>query len=181
MKITAGPLSGLLILEPNVFKDERGYFYEVFQAKRYAEMGMPPFVQDNFSHSTRNIIRGLHFQKPHPQGKLVYVTQGHVFDVAVDIRKSSATFGKWFGIHLSDENHIQLYIPPGFAHGFCTLSDEANFNYKCTEYYFPESETGIAYNDKQLNIAWPVENPILSDKDKKLPCLHECENDRLFA
>lgn len=181
MKVTAGPLSGLLIIEPKVFKDERGFFYEVFQQKQYADLGIPVFVQDNFSHSTRNVIRGLHFQLPHPQGKLVYVTRGHVFDVAVDIRKSSRTFGQWFGIHLNDENHTQLYIPPGFAHGFCTLSDQADFNYKCTEYYFPESESGIAWNDEQINIAWPVQNPVLSIKDKKLPCLHEHQNDRLFA
>lgn len=142
MNITEGPLSGLLILQPRVFKDERGFFYEVFQAERYKDLGIPPFVQDNFSRSIQNVIRGLHYQLPHPQGKLVYVTRGHVFDVAVDIRKSSPTFGQWFGIHLTDENHTQLYIPPGFAHGFCTLSDEADFHYKCTEYYFPQGEQG---------------------------------------
>lgn len=181
MQITAGPLSGLLIIQPRSFSDNRGYFYEIFQQNRYLESGIPPFVQDNFSHSTRDVIRGLHFQSPNSQGKLVYVTRGHVWDVVVDIRKSSETFGKWFGIHLDDKNHTQLYVPPGFAHGFCVLSDGADFHYKCTEFYYPEAELGLAWNDPAINIPWPISNPVLSTKDKLLPNLYEVKNEKLFA
>lgn len=181
MQITEGPLPGLIIIEPKAFKDNRGYFYETFQRKRYEDIGIPPFVQDNFSHSTRNVLRGLHYQLPNPQGKLVYVTRGSVWDVAVDIRQHSPTFGQWFGVHLNDENHKQLYIPPGFAHGFCVLSDEAHFHYKCTDYYTPDAEQGIIWNDEKLNITWPVENPILSPKDEIYPCLHELSHEKLFA
>jgi dTDP-4-dehydrorhamnose 3,5-epimerase len=169
MEIKESPLQGIIIIQPKTFKDERGYFYESYQQKRYAELGLPPFVQDNVSRSKKNVLRGLHFQSPHPQGKLVYVTRGHVFDVVVDIRKDSPTYGEWFGINLNDENHTQMYIPPGFAHGFCVLSDEADFHYKCTDYYYPQSEGGIIWNDKKLNISWPVENPVLSAKDKTFP------------
>src|SRR5215510_6168930 len=140
MKVSQAPLSGLLIIEPKKFNDSRGYFYEVFQHKRYAEYGIPPFVQDNTSHSKRDVLRGLHYQLPHPQGKLVWVTRGAVWDVVLDIRRRSSTFGKWFGITLNDDNHLQFYIPPGFAHGFCVLSQEADFHYKCTDYYSPEAE-----------------------------------------
>jgi len=181
MKITAAPLEGLLIIEPKVFGDHRGYFYEVYQQNRYAEYGIPPFVQDNISRSKRNILRGLHFQFPHAQGKLVWVTRGSVWDVSVDIRVGSPTFGKWFGMTLSDENHTQLYIPPGFAHGFCVLSDEVDFHYKCTEYYFPDAERGIIWNDAQLNIQWPITNPILSAKDLTLPSFYEIANEKLFT
>lgn len=169
MDIRQAPLPGLIIIQPKTFEDERGYFYESFQHKRYAELGIPPFVQDNSSRSKKNVLRGLHFQSPHPQGKLVYVTRGHVWDVAVDIRNNSPTYGQWFGLHLSDENHTQMYIPQGFAHGFCVLSDEADFHYKCTDYYFPEAEQGIIWNDKKLNIPWPLENPVLSAKDQLFP------------
>jgi len=181
MQITTSPLHGLMIIQPKIFQDNRGYFYEVFQQKRYEEMGIPAFVQDNFSRSTRNVLRGLHYQLPNPQGKLVYVTRGSVWDVAVDIRKSSPTFGQWFGMELNDENHTQLYIPPGFAHGFCVLSDEADFHYKCTDYYTPGAEQGIAWNDATLNIPWPVQNPVLSPKDELFPCLHEHTHEKLFA
>lgn len=181
MQVTNGPLSGLLIIQPKIFNDERGYFYEVFQQERYKEIGIPPFVQDNFSRSTQNVLRGLHYQLPNPQGKLVYVTRGHVFDVAVDIRKSSSTFGQWFGIHLTDENHTQLYIPPGYAHGFCVLSAVADFNYKCTDYYLPQAEKGLLYNDPHLNITWPVDKPLLSPKDTLFSNFLEQENDRFFA
>ncbi len=138
-----GPLAGLIIIEPKVFKDNRGYFYEGFQQKRYSELGIPAFVQDNSSRSTRNVIRGLHYQLPAIQGKLVDVTRGKVWDVVIDIRVSSPTFGQWAGFTLSDENHIQFYIPPGFAHGFCVLSEEADFYYKCTDYYIPRLNTAL--------------------------------------
>lgn len=181
MKVTKAPLSGLLIIEPKIFVDDRGHFYEAFQQKRYEEHGIPPFVQDNISRSRQHTLRGLHYQLPHAQGKLVYVTRGDVWDVAVDIRTTSPTFGHWFGIHLNDENHTQLYIPPGFAHGFCVLSDEADFHYKCTDYYFPDSEQGIIWNDDKLNIPWPVKNPILSPKDELYPSLHEIGHEKLFT
>ena len=126
------------------------------------------FVQENWSRSTFGILRGLHFQVKHPQGKLVSVHNGKVFDVAVDLRKESKTYGKWYGLELSDENHLQMYVPPGFAHGFCVLSDVADFVYKCTDYYNPSDESGIIWNDTTLNIKWPIKNPIISDKDRRL-------------
>jgi len=181
MKITAGPLPGLLIIEPHVFVDNRGHFYETFQRKRYEECGIPTFVQDNVSHSKQNVLRGLHYQLPHSQGKLVYVTRGSVWDVAVDIRVHSNTFGQWYGIQLSQDNHVQVYIPPGFAHGFCVTSDEADFHYKCTDYYLPEAEHGISWNDARLNISWPVQHPILSAKDEMYPSLHEIAHEKLFT
>jgi dTDP-4-dehydrorhamnose 3,5-epimerase len=181
MKITEGPLSGLLIIEPKVFKDERGFFYETFQLERYKKAGMPEFVQDNTSHSKRNALRGLHYQLPHSQGKLVTVTRGEVWDVVVDIRLSSPTFGKWFSITLTDKNHVQMYIPPGFAHGFCVLSEDTDFSYKCTNYYAPGCEYGIAWNDPKLNIPWPIQQPILSPKDEIYPLLHETPHEHLFA
>jgi dTDP-4-dehydrorhamnose 3,5-epimerase len=180
MKTTEGKLPGLIIIEPQTYADNRGYFYENYQQQRYQELGIPAFVQDNFSRSRRNVLRGLHYQHPHAQGKLVYVTRGSVWDVVVDIRKNSATFGQWFGITLSEENHIQMYIPPGFAHGFCVLSEEADFHYKCTEYYSPGDEQGLAWNDANLNILWPIQNPILSPKDQVYPRLDECAHEKLF-
>jgi dTDP-4-dehydrorhamnose 3,5-epimerase len=182
MKITPGPLAGLLIIEPSVFTDDRGYFYECFQQQRYAQYEIPAFVQDNVSRSKHNVIRGLHYQLPHAQGKLVGVTYGKVWDVVVDIRASSPTFGKWIGITLSDENHTQMYIPPGFAHGFCVQSEEADFYYKCTEYYDPASERGIAWDDHQLNIPWPVTGQaIISPKDNTYPSLLELSHEQLFT
>lgn len=181
MKITEAELPGLLIIEPKIFDDNRGYFFESFQQERYAEKGMAAFVQDNISRSKRNSLRGLHYQIPHAQGKLVWVIRGSIWDIVVDIRLSSPTFGKWFGMTLSDENHMQLYIPPGFAHGFCVLSDEADFYYKCTDYYKPLCEHGIAWNDPRLNIPWPVQNPILSPKDENYPSLHEIAHEQLYA
>lgn len=180
MNVTKGPLTGLLLIEPRLFTDDRGYFHEVYQQSRYTEAGMPPFVQDNVSRSKRNVLRGLHYQLPHAQGKLVYVTRGTVWDVVVDIRRSSPTFGRWFGIELSAENHKQMYVPPGFAHGFCVLSDEADFHYKCTDYYHPSHEHGIRWCDPALNIPWPIQNPILSAKDNEYPFLSELPHDKLF-
>ena len=142
---------------------------------------MPHFIQDNVSRSANHVLRGLHYQLPHAQGKLVGVTQGVVWDVAVDIRVQSPTFGQWFGITLSDENHLQLYIPPGFAHGFCTLADNTDFYYKCTEYYSPAAEHGIRWNDTRLNIPWPIKNPIVAAKDERFPYLDEISREQLFT
>lgn len=169
MQIEATTLPGVLLVKPKVFSDTRGQFFESFQARRYLEHGMPlPFVQDNISYSQRGTLRGLHYQLQHPQGKLVSVLRGKVFDVAADIRVGSATFGHAFGCELSDENHYQLYVPPGFAHGFFVLSEEACFHYKCTDYYAPQDEHGIAWNDPQLNIPWPcTAAPMLSEKDQR--------------
>lgn len=180
MQTTPGPLNGLLIITPRLFHDARGYFFESFHQTRYAALGLPPFVQDNHSVSKKNVIRGLHYQQPNAQGKLVFVTRGKVWDVVVDIRKSSPTFGQWFSLILSDENHTQLYIPPGFAHGFCTLSDEADFAYKCTDVYTPGAEHGIRFDDPDINIPWPTTTPILSEKDKTYPLLANIPRENLF-
>lgn len=166
MKVIPTTLPGVVLIEPKVFGDARGFFLETFHAERYAQAGIPgPFVQDNHSHSAKGVLRGLHFQKQYPQGKLVYVTSGMVFDVAVDIRPHSPTLGKWVGMTLVAEQHQQFYIPPGFAHGFCVLSEQADFHYKCTDYYHPEDEGCIRWNDPEINIQWPINNPILSAKD----------------
>lgn len=168
MEVVKTSIEGVLLLKPQVFGDERGYFVETWQQRRYEEIGINlPFVQDNHSKSTKGILRGLHFQKKHPQGKLVMVSLGQVFDVAVDIRPESPTFGKWYGAILSQENQNQLWIPPGLAHGFLVLSDVAHFHYKCTDFYYPGDEGAICWNDIDLNIKWPVmdRTPILSAKD----------------
>ena len=160
-------LPGVVIIKPKVFEDQRGFFTETFQKKRFAEHGISTnFVQDNLSCSTKGVLRGLHYQLPHSQGKLVSVVNGKVFDVAVDIRKSSPTFGQHISVILDDANHQQLYVPPGFAHGFCVMSETAHFIYKCSDYYFPKSEYGIRFDDPDLNIDWPIKAPILSEKDK---------------
>jgi dTDP-4-dehydrorhamnose 3,5-epimerase len=167
MKISHSKLKGCVIIEPHVFGDERGFFLETFQAARYEqEAGIDlPFVQDNHSRSLRGVLRGLHFQKTKPQGKLVRVVRGEVYDVAVDIRKGSTTFGEWESVILSEGNKKQFWVPPGFAHGFVVLSDTADFEYKCTDYYDPSDEGSILWSDSDLNIPWPIENPILSPKD----------------
>ena len=168
MKISHSKLNGCVIIEPRVFGDERGFFLETFQAVRYEqEAGIDlPFVQDNHSRSARGVLRGLHFQKTKPQGKLVRVVRGEVYDVAVDIRKGSATFGEWEGVILSEDNKKQFWVPPGFAHGFVVLSDTADFEYKCTDYYDPSDEGCILWSDPDLDIPWPIANPALSTKDK---------------
>jgi len=167
MRITALDIPGLLLIEPRLFRDQRGLFCETFHAQRYAEAGLTErFVQDNYSRSTQGTLRGLHYQEPHAQGKLVMVMEGAVFDVVVDIRKGSPTFGSWYGAELSSENLLQLYIPPGCAHGFCVTSEAATFLYKCTDFYSPKDEQGIIWNDPALGIAWPVSQPILSAKDQ---------------
>lgn len=172
MEIIKTSIPEVIVFIPPVFTDSRGYFLETYQQHKYAEAGISkPFVQDNQSYSTKNVLRGLHFQLRHPQAKLVRVTQGSVFDVAIDIRKNSPTFGKWHGEILSAENRKQMYIPENFAHGFCILSDSAEFVYKCTDFYVPGDESGLIWNDPQLGIKWPIEQPILSDKDAMLPSL----------
>ncbi len=173
MKVVETALPGVLIIEPTVHGDGRGFFLETFHAERYRrEAGIElPFVQDNHSRSGRGVLRGLHAQRRHPQGKLVRVTQGEVFDVAVDIRTGSATFGRWAGATLSDGNHRQLWVPPGFAHGFVVLSETADFVYRCTDYYHPEDEIGVRWDDPELAIDWPVSAPLLSAKDQMLPTL----------
>ena len=178
MKITQLPLPGLFQIDPDVFQDARGRFVEVFREPRYAEIGIgKPFVQDNLSWSVRNVLRGLHYQLDHPQGKLVMAVKGRVYDVAVDIRRGSPTFGRWYGTELSEVNMRQLYIPPGFAHGFCVLSDEAGFLYKCTEIYAPADERGILWSDPALAIPWPVSAPLLSPKDQAFKCLADMTAD----
>ena len=168
MKISHSKLKGCVIIEPRVFGDDRGFFLETFQAARYKqEAGIDlPFVQDNHSRSARGVLRGLHFQKTKPQGKLVRVVSGEVYDVAVDIRKGSATFGEWEGVILSEDNKKQFWVPPGFAHGFVVLSDTADFEYKCTDYYDPSDEGSILWSDPDLDIPWPIANPVLSTKDE---------------
>lgn len=172
-KITVTPcdIEGLYVIEPTVFKDERGYFVETYNQNDMKESGLDMvFVQDNQSMSTRGVLRGLHFQKQFPQGKLVRVVRGKVFDVAVDLRSDSKTYGKWFGVELSAENMKQFYIPEGFAHGFLVLSDEAEFCYKCTDFYHPGDEGGLAWNDPEIGVEWPLEEGvdlIISEKDQK--------------
>jgi dTDP-4-dehydrorhamnose 3,5-epimerase len=175
MNIIKTKLQGCIIIEPNVFVDERGFFLETFQVERYANLAGidSPFVQDNYSRSSKGVLRGLHFQKTKPQGKLVRVVKGEVYDVAVDIRKDSYTFGHWEGVILSEENKRQFWVPPDFAHGFLVLSETADFEYKCTDYYDPSDEGVITWNDKNLDISWPIENPILSDKDSKALTLND--------
>lgn len=169
MKIIDAELPGIKIIGPRVFSDDRGFFFESFRKNYYNENGMSlPFVQDNISRSKHGVLRGLHYQLKYPQGKLVTVINGAVFDVVVDVRVGSPTFGKWLSIELSDTNHKQMYIPPGFAHGFMVLSEFADFYYKCTDYYHPEDEYGVIWNDHNIGIKWPniKKEPILSSKDR---------------
>ena len=175
MNVIETQLRHCVIIEPTIFGDERGFFLETFQASRYADLAgiNLPFVQDNYSRSSKGVLRGLHFQKTKPQGKLVRVVRGEVYDVAVDMRKSSATFGRWEGVVLSEYNKKQLWVPPGFAHGFVVISDIADFEYKCTDFYDPSDEGSIIWNDPDLNIPWPIDNPRLSEKDANSQLLAE--------
>lgn len=168
MKIIDTKIADVKIIEPKVFGDERGFFLETFQSEKYkrALNIEGEFVQDNHSRSAKNVLRGLHFQRNNPQGKLVRVVRGEVFDVAVDIRLESPTFKQWVGVYLSEENKTQFWVPPGLAHGFVVISDYADFEYKCTNYYDPSSEGCLSWNDPELGINWPVSDPILSEKDK---------------
>lgn len=180
MEITPTSLKEVLIIEPKVFEDPRGFFMETYHQSRYAQHGIPSrFVQDNLSFSVRGTLRGLHYQLTRAQAKLVQVITGEIFDVAVDIRTGSATFGQWAGVRLSGENRRQLFIPQGFAHGFCVLSESAHFSYKCSDVYAPEDEAGILWSDPDIRIDWPVADPIISEKDKALPCLSDMPPSRL--
>ncbi|AQR93892.1 dTDP-4-dehydrorhamnose 3,5-epimerase [Clostridium saccharoperbutylacetonicum] len=181
-KFIKSEIDGAYIVEPKVFGDERGYFMEVYNEEAFKEAGLNmTFVQDNESKSSKGVLRGLHFQRKHSQGKLVRVTKGEVFDVAVDLRIGSETYGKWEAVILSDENKKQFYIPKGFAHGFLVLSEEAVFNYKCTDFYAAEYDSGVMWNDPDIDIKWPldrIQNIILSEKDKKHPSLKELDLSR---
>lgn len=180
MNVVKTELPGVIIFEPKVFGDDRGYFIETWSRQRYAEAGIEEeFCQDNLSFSPKGILRGLHYQHPHSQGKLVSVVTGEVYDVAVDIRVGSPTFGRHVDVYLSEDNHKQLYIPPGFAHGFCVVSDTARFSYKCTSYYKPENEGGIIWNDPDIGIDWPIDNPFLSQKDSQCAKLNDIAPEKL--
>ncbi|MCS6786363.1 MAG: dTDP-4-dehydrorhamnose 3,5-epimerase [Thiobacillaceae bacterium] len=177
MRVIETQLPGVLILEPKVFGDARGFFLESYNERTFAELGLPTrFVQDNHSRSARGVLRGLHYQIRQPQGKLVRVTRGVVYDVAVDLRRSSPTFGRWEGVELSEHNQRMLWVPPGFAHGFYVLSELADFLYKTTDFYAPEHERAIRWDDPDLAIAWPLAGePLLSAKDRAAPSLREAE------
>lgn len=180
MKRIETTLPEVVIIVPDVYRDERGFFLESYRIDKFEKLGIGVrFVQDNHSKSVKGTLRGLHFQYPHGQGKLVRVTQGEVFDVAVDIRTKSPTFGKWFGTVLNTENMHHMYIPQGFAHGFCVLSDTAELHYKCTDLYVPACDRGILWNDPQIGIRWPVSEPILSKKDQNAPCLTDIPHEHL--
>ncbi len=175
-------IAGVVLVEAKAFPDDRGFFLEAYKYSEFAANGIPErFVQDNFSHSKRHVLRGLHYQKnPKAQGKLVAVPSGRIFDVAVDIRQGSPTYGRWVGVELSDARHNMVYVPPGFAHGFCVLSAEASVVYKTTREFSPEFERGIVWNDRELAIEWPTDNPILAPKDATLPPLHNADNNFRF-
>lgn len=176
MKLFESPLPGVFVIEPKVFGDQRGFFVETYRESLFREAGIAAsFVQDNHSRSARGVLRGLHLQRVQPQGKLVRVSRGAVFDVAVDVRRDSPHFGKWFGAVLDDVEHRMMYVPPGFAHGFCVLSEVADFNYKCSDYYHPQSEAGVIWNDPDIGIVWPDMGvaPMLSAKDLALPRLRD--------
>ena len=176
-KVIETPIKGLFIMETKIYKDDRGFFIESYNKNEFSKLGLEvEFVQDNHSFSRKGVVRGLHFQFKHPQGKLVRVISGRVFDAAVDLRSNSLTFGKWYGVELSGDNGLQFYIPPGFAHGFISLQDNTHFFYKCTDIYYPEDELGIVWNDPSIGIEWPLDQldeVIVSEKDKKLPSFDE--------
>ena len=169
MKVTESGIKGVYTIEPDVYIDDRGFFMETFHRERYRKLlGINlDFVQDNISRSSKNVLRGMHFQRNYPQGKIVKVSRGEILDVIVDLRKDSPTYGTWESFKLSEQNKLQVWIPPGFAHGFLVMSDSADFEYNCTEYYHPEDEYCLMWNDPEVAIDWPIDNPILSEKDKK--------------
>jgi len=182
MKVTRCDIPGLLIIEPKVFGDVRGFFLETWNEQRYRDAGLDArFVQDNLSFSRRGTLRGLHFQNPNSQGKLLSVIEGEVFDVAVDLRRSSPTFGRWHGLNLSAENRLQFFVPAGFAHGFAVLSETALFAYKCTELYSPKDEMTLLWNDPTVGVRWPVSEPVLSEKDRRGSRLCDLPSERLFG
>jgi dTDP-4-dehydrorhamnose 3,5-epimerase len=174
VKFTPLALPEVILVEPDVHRDARGFFVETYHLEKYRAGGIPgPFVQDNHSRSVQGTLRGLHAQRRRPQGKLVRAVDGEMFDVAVDTRRGSPTFGRWVGVRLSGENFHQLYVPPGFAHGFCVLSPVVNVEYKCTDFYEPADEIGLAWDDPDVGIEWPIRDPIISDKDRRLPRLRD--------
>ena len=176
MKVTKCSLNGILLIEPSVYTDDRGFFLESYQEERYCGVGVTEnFVQDNHSRSQKGVLRGLHFQVNNPQGKLVTCSRGAVYDVAVDVNPDSLTFGEYVGVELTEDNHRQFWVPPGYAHGFCVLSDSADFQYKCTDFYDPMDEGCIIWNDPNLNISWPIKNPTLSEKDANAKKLNQLE------
>lgn len=180
MNVINTSLEGVLIIETDVFNDNRGFFMETYHEKKYQQYGIDQvFVQDNLSYSVQGTLRGLHYQIQYPQAKLVQVITGEIFDVVADIRPGSPTFGKWTGLYLSDKNNRQLFVPEGFAHGFCVISKAAHFLYKCSDFYAPDDEGGILWSDPDIGIDWPVKYPIISDKDSKYPCLSDCRPDQL--
>jgi dTDP-4-dehydrorhamnose 3,5-epimerase len=180
MNVVTTPLAGLLLIEPRCFHDERGFFLETHQDARYRSAGIPDtFVQDNHSRSRRGVLRGLHFQVRRPQAQLVTIVRGRVFDVVVDLRTGSPTFGRWFGIELSDDRPRQVYMPPGFAHGFCVLSDWADLHYKVSRRYDPDDAGGLRWNDPDVGIAWPIEAPIVTPRDAAYPVLRDLNATRL--
>jgi dTDP-4-dehydrorhamnose 3,5-epimerase len=180
MNVVPTTLPGVLIIEPRVFGDERGFFMETWNQPRYEAAGVPGgFIQDNLSSSRKGVVRGLHYQKPFGQAKLLSVIEGEILDVAVDIRRGSPSFGRWVGVILSSTNRRQLYVPPGFAHGFAVVSDTALVTYKCSEVYHPEADRGVRWNDPQIGIDWPVTDPAVSDKDRRAPLLSAIAPDDL--
>ena len=180
MIITTTPLDGLLVIEPKCYQDERGFFLETYQSKRYHEAGIiDAFVQDNQSRSMKNVLRGMHFQVKHPQAQIVTVMRGKIFDVGVDLRAASPTFGKWFGVELSDNGPRQIYMAPGFAHGFFVLSDWADLHYKVSRIYDAHDEGGLYWNDTNVGIEWPVDNPIVTTRDASYPKLDELSSNHL--
>ena len=182
MKIEQSPLAGVLLIEPQVFSDERGFFLEAFNEQRFAEYGLPThFRQDNHSRSIRGVLRGLHYQRRQPQGKLVTVISGRIFDVAVDIRRDSPTFGRWHGTILSADRPRYVWVPPGFAHGLCVLSEVADVVYKCTELYSPDDEAGVMWDDPAVGIRWPIESPLLAAKDRRYAPLSSKRDDLPLA
>jgi dTDP-4-dehydrorhamnose 3,5-epimerase len=176
MEIHSTKFNEVVVISPRVFRDPRGYFFETFQAERYKEIGIAcDFVQDNLSYSKKHALRGMHYQHPHGQAKLISVVRGEVLDVVVDVRKGSPTFGQWESVVLSAENHRQLFVPQGFAHGFCVLSEDVLFTYKCSDYYAPDAEHGIDWDDPDIGIKWPIEKPLLSEKDAGYPRLRDVD------
>jgi dTDP-4-dehydrorhamnose 3,5-epimerase len=181
MQIITTDIEDVQIIEPQVFKDDRGYFLENFHLNRYKSAGLPHvFVQDNLSYSVKNTLRGLHFQVTRPQAKLVQVISGEIFDVAVDIRPASPTFGRWVGVHLTEHNKRQVFIPAGFAHGFCVLSDSAHVVYKSSDFYDPDDESGILWSDPAIGIDWPTTRPLVSAKDGRLPVMSDIPPEKLY-
>ena len=180
MKLIQTRLPGAVVIEPRVFGDARGFFYESYNEAKYRDAGIDRrFVQSNVSRSARGVLRGLHYQWPNPQGKLVSVLEGEVFDVAVDIRRGSPTFGQWAGVMLTEANHRHFWVPEGFAHGFCVLSEHAIFTYQCTALYDPKADAGICWNDAAIGVDWPITDPLLSDKDARAPPLEAVAIERL--